>query len=314
MSHSLLFYRDFQRYSGGHGKVWDYFRHAGSAPGWEPRIHQTARSVPAQNPWRIHDLPVLQKWEPAAADALFLGGVDWEAYPHDDHVRPVINLVQHVRHGDAKDPRYRFLKRPAVRICVSEAVARAIAPAEPLGPVIVIEAGISVPPPPRNAVRTGIFIDAIKQPQLGAALAARLRDAGRHVHLNSLRIPPARYLELLAGCRIAVVLPRPTEGFYLPGLEAMAQGCATVVPDCVGNRAYLKPEQNALAPPLELEALIQAVTRLDEPGLCHRLASGGIATAARFSLEREREAFHDVLRQLPDLWRLALEKCRLMAR
>lgn len=306
MRRCLLFHRDFQRYSGGHGKAWDYFRHAAAHPGWTPAVYLTPGSVDDQNPWRTADAPVHAYWDPGAADALLLGGIDWRAYPHDDPGRPVINLVQGVRHGDPGDPRHRFLARPAVRICVSGEIASAIAPSHPRGPVVVIEAGIRLPAPPVAAGRGGVFIDAIKQPGLGRALAARLRAQGRHVQLGEHRIPRAAYLERLARCRVAVVLPQAMEGFYLPGLEAMALGCATVVPDCVGNRAYLRPGDNALAPPLELDALVGAVARLDEPALCRRLAAEGIATARRFSLERERAAFHAVLDDLPALWREAL--------
>lgn len=300
----LLFHRDFERYSGGHGKVWDYFSHTLGFPGWTPAVYLTPRSRSDQNPWRAHGVEVEPEWKPESADALLLGGMDWLAYPRDDPARPVINLVQHVRHGDPSDPRYKFLQRRAVRVCVSTPVAEAInATGEPNGPVLVIEAGIELPrqaavPPPRR----GVFIDALKQPALGRELADMLRRSGRPVMLNDTRIPRERYLQQLGEAEVAVVLPRPTEGFYLPGIEAMALGCATVVPDCIGNRAYLVPGQNALAPSLQVDALAHAVASLDDPELRARVVQRGLETASRFALAREREAFRNVLTDLDHLW------------
>lgn len=303
MTRTLLFHRDFQRYSGGHGKMWDYFRHVAAMPGWSPRVYLTARSVDGQNPWRTHAVDAATTWAPGTADALMLGGLDWEAYATDDPATPVLNLVQHVRHGDPKDPRFPYLRRAAIRICVSQEVADAISRHTPNGPVLVIEAGIGLPAVPPTGARSGVFIDAIKQPKLGEAVAQRLAASGHQVRLNTMRIPRDEYLAQLSRARVAVVLPRATEGFYLPGLEAMAMGCATVVPDCVGNRAYLAPGRNALTPALEADAVAAAVGQLDDPELSGRLTHAGTATAARFSLDRERTAFHRVLGDLPALWR-----------
>lgn len=301
----LLFYRDFQRYSGGHGKVWDYFNHAGRAPGWKPAIYLTPRSTAAQNPWGGQHMPLESRWAPETADALLLGGMDWTAFPTDMPDMPVINLVQHVRHGDPSDPRHAFLSRRAIRICVSREVAHAItAEGNPNGPVMVIEAAVQLPRGiARPQARTGVFIDALKQPDLGRRLATRLLAAGHQVELNDRRIPRQDYLTRLARAQVAVTLPRATEGFYLPGLEAMALGCATIVPDCIGNRAYLEPERNALAPPLDVDDLAAAVARLCDPGLREKIAKAGQQTAKRFDMAGEREAFIRVLSDLEHLWR-----------
>lgn len=304
MSRRLLFHRDFLGPSGGHGKVWDYFGHTDAHPGWTPTIYLTPASVDADNPWRAHR--VQAQWRPDAADALFLGGVDWQAYPDDEPARPVINLVQHVRHGDPAEPLYAFLNRRAIRLCVSAEVADAItATGRVNGPVRVIDAALRWSPQgmPVAAGRAGVFIDSLKQPALGEALAAALRQHGRVVDLCDQRLPRDTYLARLAAAETAVLLPHATEGFYLPGLEAMALGCATVVPDCIGNRAYLMAEGNALAPLLQLEALTHAVERLDDDALRARLTAAGRATAARFRIERERDAFHAVLDDLDRLWR-----------
>ena len=46
----------------------------------------------------------------------------------------------------------------------------------------------------------------------------------------------ATFIEHMRGARIVVALPNPTEGFYLPALEAMKLGKAVICPDAVGNR------------------------------------------------------------------------------
>lgn len=301
----LLFHRDFRGYSGGHGKVFDYFMHARAHPGTRPRIHFTADSVPDGDPWAARGIAREAAWDPASAGALFLGGMDWLAVPADDPRRPVVNLVQHVRHADPAQPLRAFLRRRAIRICVSAPVADAIAATgEVAGPVFVIPAGLELPALPAAVEQHArrVFIAAAKQPALGAALAARLRASGRDVDLCVEWTSREAFIARLAAAGRAVMLPFATEGFFLPGLEAMALGCASIVPDCIGNRAYLEPGANALVPPLELEALVSAVEALDAPDLAVRLAARGRATAARFTLDAERRAFHAILDRLDALW------------
>jgi glycosyltransferase involved in cell wall biosynthesis len=302
MKRGLLFRRDFTGYTGGHGKVWDYYRHTAAHPAWEPAIHFTAETIDTGNPWREAGLPgIRHDWAPHHYDALFLAGMDWEAWPVDDPAIPVINLVQHVRHACPDGPLYGFLRRPATRICVSQSVADAIMATGMVdGPVHVIDAGLDLPGGSRVGARSGIVVGALKQPGLGARLADALTALGLQVRLLDALLPRGRYLEALAEADIAVLLPNPSEGFYLPALEAMALGCAVVVPDCVGNRAYLEPSRNALVPQEPtLDALLACVQALQSPLVREPLRAQGQATAARFTLAREAAAFHAVLDGLP---------------
>lgn len=304
MSRTILFHRDFREYSGGHGKVWNYFNHSLAHPGWCPKIYLAPGSARAGNPWIEHGCPLEAEWDAGSADALFLAGMDWTSYPADDAARPVVNLVQHLRHGDPAHPLYAYLSRRAVRICVSQEVASAIlATGEVNGPVRVIPAALDLPAMPgQPGGREGIFIGATKDPDLGCALRNRLQERGDKVQLVSTPLPRDAFLRGLARSRVAVLLPSPTEGFYLPALEAMALGCATVVPDCLGNREYLRPGENALVPAHALEQILDAVARLRDPGLAARLVAGGTETASHFNLARERLAFYSVLDQLDALW------------
>jgi len=309
----LLFHRDFQRYSGGHGKVWDYFGHALAHPAFQARAWLTPTSVAQDNPWLGCPADLESQWNPASADALFLGGMDWLAWPIDDPAKPVINLVQHLRHADPSHPLHAFLPRRAIRICVSQAVAGAIlATGKVNGPVRVIEAALGLPDASAASAAAGtteghgpegsIFIGALKRQRLGRELAKSLQAAGRAVDLVDAWLPRAEYLARLRRARVAVLLPNPTEGFYLPALEAMALGRGVVVLDCSGNRAYLEPGRNALVPEPAVDDLARAVAALDDPASHAAFVAAGHATAARFAPDRERRAFHAVLDDLDALW------------
>lgn len=304
MRRQILFHRDFHGYTGGHGKVWDYFLHAGKHRAWSPVIHLTKGSIDLHNPWRAHPVPLEPIWQPESASVLFLAGLDWDANPTDVAARPVINLIQHVRHADPADTLYRHLSRPAIRICVSQAVADAIQGTGLVnGPIKVIPAAIDLDSLPQGEPgRRGVFIGATKQPQLGRTLFNRLREQGRDATLIDQWIPRERYLALMAQCRIAVLLPSPTEGFFLPGLEAMALGCATVVPDCIGNREYLRATSNALAPLARVDELMDAISRLDDIRFAESLIAAGRETSAAFGLGTERIRFHAILDEVDSLW------------
>lgn len=302
------FYRDFAGYSGGHGKVFDYFGHVRAHPGFAARIVFAAGSLrDASNPWRD---PTLEDavWNPARYDALFLAGLDWQLVPDDDPARPVLNLIQGVRHGDPDDVRHAFLSRPAIRLCVSQAVADAIvAGGRVNGPVYVIPNAVDVPLAPPRVSRGGqlrVFIAGQKNVPVAAALAAALAaDPTLDVDVAVAWLARSEFLDRLARADIAVLLPQAREGFFLPGLEAMAAGAAAIVPDCVGNRDYARDLDNCLMPPATVAALTAAVRRLrDDAALRHALAQAGQATARRHAPAAERAAFHAILDRLDDEW------------
>lgn len=305
----LLLRRDYRGYTGGHGKFRDYVAHVDAHARWAARLYLTPDSRrDADNPFL--DVPgLVGQWEPERADALLLGGMDWTALPADAGARlPVINLVQHVRHADAGSPLRAFLRRRAVRVCVSTAVAEAIlATGEVDGPVRVIPAAVDthrLAALGRATPRTAVFIDAVKQPQLGAAVAAALREAGLQPHLHSQRAPRADYLAAMAAAAVVVTLPEPAEGFYLPGLEALALGRALVQYDCGGSRDYLHDGANALVPPPQPAAIARAALQLHaDAALRERLQAAGLATVRRFDLAAERAGVHALLDELDELWR-----------
>lgn len=294
----MLFHRDFCAYSGGHGKVWDYFNHA-LAAGWDARVFFTPDSLRnSHNPWLAVPERIVDRFDTTQADALFVGGQDWRALAGATLApgQRVFNLVQGMRHVDPHGPLIGYLCKPAIRICVSPPVADAIrATGLVNGPIHEIPAALNMPQIDAGPRTTDVFIDGSKQTALSRHLADALLAQGRSVRLITHPLPRPEYLAAMATAAIAVMLPLTEEGFYLPALEAMALGCAVVVPDAVGNRAYLVPEQNALVPEASCDALLHAVRRLDLPRLRESLVEQGLATAERFSLARERMAFHALL-------------------
>jgi len=297
---TILFRRDFRGLSGGHLKVWDYFLHARQSRRFEPRIHLVPGSiVDRTNPWHDVSPPPLGAWNPSAAAALFVAGLDWEAVP-DPAPAPVVNLVQGVRHADPDDPRYRFLRRPAVRICVSDAVADAIRGTGLVaGPIHVIPNGIdpAALPPPAARRDIPLLIAGSKNPAFAAALADRLHATGLRVECLTVPLDRGTFLERLGRAETVVTLPLEREGFFLPALEAMAMGAVVVCPDCVGNRGFCRDGATCFRPEYTLDAVTaaaRAATVLAPPAAA-ALRAAADGEVRRHDLARERMAFLRIL-------------------
>jgi glycosyltransferase involved in cell wall biosynthesis len=311
---TVLFFRNFQRFTGADLKVWDYFNHVLATPGWNAFVRFSEGSVwDETNPWRDALDHVIGSEDAIDPDAYFVSGVDWRqiqpAIRRECPV-PVINLVQAVKHACPNDLllRYRFLPHKAIRICVSPEVEMAINGTGTVrGPTFVVPNGIDLDAV-EGFVKDGerdvdLVIAANKDPELGARLAQRLSSPGRAVQLLDTRIPRAELLSWIARSRVALLLPRRKEGFYLPALEAMALGAVVVCPDCIGNRSYCLPAVNCLRPEYEEDAIAAAaqtaLERFDELG---ELVKRARATARDHDIRREREAFHEILARADELW------------
>jgi glycosyltransferase involved in cell wall biosynthesis len=306
----VLFFRRLRGLTGGHLKVWDFFRHTLDSGDHTARIVFSADSVWTQeNPWRDARQFVVASASAVRPDLYFFGAFDWENLPPAERARssvPVLNLIAHVRHGDPKDPRFPLLQNRAIRICVSAEVAAAIrAHATPNGPVVVIPNAVNVAEAPAVSQRdVDLVVVALKQPDLGRRLAKRLARRGRAVELLDARLPRVEFLRRLARARTALCLPHETEGFYLPAIEAMALGTLVVCPDAVGNREFCQASVNCLFPAFEEGAILAAAEEaLSMPAAARdALVAAGRATAARHGLDRERRAFVELLREAPRLW------------
>jgi len=308
----VLFLRDFRVFTGGHLKVWDYFNHVRSSPGHEAWVRWSPHSIwDSTNPWRHSRHRGVPSGVPFDADILLVGGVDWLSLDTAELARrdvPVINLVQHVTHADPSNVRFQFLSRPAIRLCVSEAVATAIAATGQVnGPVYTIPNGVDVGGVTgRETPDVDLLVVANKSPSLGARLQVRLQRAGLRVELVTVARPRAEFLRSLARARVTVFVPNPLEGFYLPALEGMAIGTLVVAADCVGNRSYCHDGVNCFRPERSEDALVAGAEAALAMGQGRRGAMVAAArqTARAHSLGAERASFLEILRDVDRLWKV----------
>ncbi len=312
---TVLFQCNLRNFRGAHLKLWDYFQHVLAAPGFTPRITFTARSRwDETNPWLNAREYVVEDWRSLPVDVFFVGGRQWdlaEQHPDWGPDTPVINFVQHVHHADPTNDRYAHLSRRAIRICVAEEVEQALKETGIVcGPLIVIPNGVDLGEFPRRDDErhsVDVLIAALKRPEIGVRLQERLERPGRRVRLLTERLPRPEYLRQLQAARVTVFLPNDTEGFYLPALEGMGVDTLVVCPDCIGNRTFCIPGYNSFRPPFVVEELVEATeAALALPQeQARRMRANALATVERYSLRRERQAFHDVLRNVDRLWQEA---------
>jgi hypothetical protein len=308
---TILFLRDFLDFTGGHLKTWDYFQHVRAHPRFDAVAQFTDRSLwDETNPWFDSSDSVIPQRDRFPADALFLGGMTWkllsERQRHDSRI-PIVNIIQHVRH--AEEPRRQWLSNRAVRICVSPEVTAAVAATGMCnGPLVTIPNAIdlgSLPVPlPYDERPFDLVIAGKKSPALARNLGARLDGPGRRIRVLDGLIRREEFLDAINQARVSLFVPNPTEGFFLPALEALALRSVVVCPDVVGNRSFCLDGVNCLRPEFEEEALLAAAEvalGLGE-GEREELLGAGSETAARHDLPEERAAFHEVLDHLDDLY------------
>ena len=321
---TVWFHREFERLTGGHVKHAHYFGHVGRMPGFERRLTFTEtpedaardRERERRRLWPASPGELADRWQPAGRDVLFLAGTDWRYLAKrglEALANPRLNLIQGVRHAHAGTELHGYLANRAVRVCVSAEVAEAIeATGRVNGPVFTIPNGTDCAPVEAqeacaeavDARPEPITIVGYKRVELAAALSRQLHAEGvRHRLLDGFLDRDA-FLELLRRTRVAVCLPLDEEGFYLPALEAMAAGCTVVTLDCIGNRGFCRHEDNCLVAGADVAALAEAsriAVQLPaaEASRLHRNAAD---TVRAHSLDKERERFHWILREIDRLW------------
>lgn len=320
---TIWFHRAFKAVTGGEIKHSHYFAHSRHMAGFATRIAFTggplneALVAERRRLWPVGNVDGAADWTPAPDDLLFLAGTDWrylaaKGLEGMDH--PRINLVQHVRHANPDTELWSYLPRRAIRICVSAEVADAIArTGRPRGPVIAIPNATELPPwDPDGAGGRGawesrprpVAVVGYKRPELAVLLSKRLRRDGVKHDVLARVLERGAFLARLAETRVAVCLPDPTEGFYLPALEAMASGCVVVTLDAVGNRGFCRDGENCIVAERDPESLARAVGHafwLPEDARGTLLARAADTVAAH-ALHVERSRFHAVLRDVDGLW------------
>lgn len=305
---TVLFFRKYRRFHGGHLKVWHYFNHTRETDGFDARILFDPDSHwDSGNPWSEVSELVVDSPDDVQASAYFVAGRDWqrmEAMGLLETDLPIINFIQHTRHADEWSIQSRYLSRKAIRICVSEEVAAAVEGAGSRGRTIVIPNSIDVPIREATDDRSlDLLIAGLKQPEMAHQAATALRKKSRTIEVLDDHVTREQFLAKIASARHVLFLPNLDEGFYLPALEGMALGTLVICPDCIGNRGYMS-DCNGMFPSYELPALINAVE--EAMSLTDSERSGKLQcareTAARHQPTAEREAFSNVLRNLDQLW------------
>jgi glycosyltransferase involved in cell wall biosynthesis len=308
---TLLFYRKYRRFHGGHLKVWHYFNHVLAAPEWDARVlFDVDTSWDSSNPWTQARDRVIDSIDGVEPDALFIAGRDWQRLEKLgllDRGLHILNLVQHMRHAEDWSIQSRYLDRRAIRLCVSQEVAAAVVAAGSRGPTVVIPNGIDVMADdllPPHARTTDLLIAGLKQPVLAAEVAQRLATPARSLEVLTEPLPRDEFLDAMRRARVTLFLPNEEEGFYLPPLEGMALGTIVVCPDCIGNRSFCLPGVNALRPAYQIEDLVHdtevalGLTAEEAAALIDK----ALETAGRHTLTTERVAFGRVLADIDAIW------------
>lgn len=302
---TISFHRQYRAYSGGHQKVRDYLQHTILSGLYSPSLWlEKGAKIQPELFNNIEGVKYLSNYQPQLCDVAFLAGMDWLAYQPFFNERQIkVNLIQHVRHGDPQHPLFQFLKYKAIRLCVSDAVKKAIEPYAN-GPCLTIAMGHTIPVIKTDKIND-IYILATKQPALGKHLFDWGTHAGLKVLLHDSPVERQQVYQSMASAKVVITLPNKTEGFFLPGIEAMALADWAVVPDCIASREYSLPMANVTRCELTLSdcqrALIDALKAANawHHGLFKWRGKG---ICDNYSLIKERRAYHTILGKIETMW------------
>ena len=312
---------------GGVVKIMDYVNHAISL-GYEPVIacpEQYKPELPVFQITRFSDISPengikftdLEKVSVAPHELAFLS---WPT--HYEILEPrlsrwtrheqVIFIVQNVRWANPdwiNGYALRLLSRPMARIMTNDVVLEAVKPyLNPTSLTDVIDLGNDSDYFAKR--RSGPLGGRIKvgyttwKSGVGDEVASALAGSP-HYEFRAIRNPVgwAELRELYHWSDVFLGTPLVEEGFYMPGLEAMAAGAIVICSDAGGNRAYCRFGENCIEVGMDeagdyvgaLEGLRAADAR--EIG---RLRSNGYETVGRHTLEQEREGFGEFMERLTE--------------
>jgi hypothetical protein len=222
----------------------------------------------------------------------------------------VIFIVQNVRWANPKwigGYGVRLLSRPMARIMTNDVVLDAVEPY--LNPSSITEVILLGNDSDFFAKgRSGGLGRPIKvgyttwKSGVGDEVASRLK-ALSGFEFRAIRNPVGwdELRTLYQWSDVFLATPLAEEGFYMPGLEAMAAGCVVITPDAGGNMAYCKFGENCLGVGLDDAAGYVKVLeglRSGDPEEVKRLRRGGYETVGRHTLEHERDRFGEFMGKL----------------
>ena len=311
---------------GGVVKIFDYVNHALSL-GYEPVVccpetykptmplfrNERFSGISPENGIRFTDL------EKAAVGPFELAFVSWPEHYEIVERRmsrwtlheQVICIVQNVRWANPKFTggyALRLLTRPMARIMTNEVVLEAVKPylnTSSLNEVIPLGHDVGFFHRERSGglgspVRVGY---TTWKSDVGDRVAGILD--GRGFEFRAVRDPVGwdELRDLYHWADVFLATPLAEEGFYMPGLEAMAAGAILLTPDAGGNMAYCRFGENCLEVALDDEkSYVRALEALRRMRLeeMERLRQNGYATAARHTLKQEREEFARFMEHLEE--------------
>lgn len=311
---SVLFYRNYLGFTGGHLKVRDYFNHVLHSKRYKPYIHFSGSTKwDSTNPWLEYKRRINNPLKLLNPDIYFLAGMDWLSLSEPRRKKPkvpIINLIQGIRHADKNQNLYSFLQHTAIRICVSKEIEAVIRnTGAVVGPVFTIPNAIDVSLLPGwipyEKRQYDIVIISIKQLELGTKLDQSLNKNGRNVMVLTGPVPRPEFLNLISNAKVVICLPLETEGFYLPALEAMAVGSILVCPDCVGNRSFCHPEINCLMPEYSISEIVRsAEIALNLTAVkVEQFQMNAKKTILQHDIQEERKKFLEILEKAPEIWK-----------
>jgi hypothetical protein len=224
--------------------------------------------------------------------------------------RNIIHIIQGTRHAEAAFQdgyALRLLTRPMSRIMINQRVLDAVGRflnARSYSRVIPLAHDGSYFHGRREGPGAPLRVGYMTwKSDLGDRLARRLAGDARFA-FHALR-GPATWPELRRfyhGLDVLLCAPGPQEGFYLPGLEAMAAGCVVVIPDVGGNMAYCRFDENCLGyawdDPASAAAALARVAAMGEAER-ERLLARADETWRAHDLDDERRLFGTFLEDLP---------------
>lgn len=234
----------------------------------------------------------------------------FRSLPREMSPERIIHIIQNVRHvNPAWNDGYpiRLLTRPAARISINDIVGDAISPwLDPRGMHEVIPLGHALDY--FSHERSGPIGSPVKvayttwKSDIGDRTAAALAEDPRFT-FRAIRdmVPWSDLRELYAWADVFLCAPYPEEGLYLPGIEAMANGCLVVSPDAGGNMAYCRPGENCLLVGFDDPASYADALRTIAdwaPAEVANFRAAGFAATEPFDLDRERTSFANYLTRL----------------
>jgi glycosyltransferase involved in cell wall biosynthesis len=212
-----------------------------------------------------------------------------------------------------KDDVARFARINSRKVVVTYEAADAITdPPEPIKNLVNKKFIMYVgrPTPHKNLERLIDAFSALRgqHPNLYLVLAGKMDDNYRRIEKDAQQrnlkkvvftdfVSEGQLRWLYEHCQ-AYVFPSLSEGFGLPGLEAMAHGAvvvssnATCLPEIYGQAAHYFD-------PLDVQAMSDAINEvLTNKSLRDRLSRAGISQVQKYSWQRMAEQTYDIYRQI----------------